>query len=77
MEKYVVVKHADLNWNVWWEEDPKLTGVVISHTAAYSFTGRAEGCQVDYDDRELAQAMAVKMNERNPSGHYAVCPLIT
>lgn len=76
-QKFVVVKHAKHLWQSKWEEDPKITGVHISHSAAHTFTGNEAGCEESYTDVVAAEAMAVKLNSVNPCGDYAVCPLFT
>jgi hypothetical protein len=75
-DEYVVVKHAGVNWKNKWEEDPKLTRVHHSHTAAFTFTGKSCGCEYSYKDLAAAEAMAVKLNQSNPCGDYAVCRLV-
>ncbi len=73
---FVVVKHANERWNHYWEEDPKITGVTIVHSAADSHTGQQLGISPSYYNQEDAQMACIKMNHHNPSGNYAVCPLL-
>lgn len=37
---FVVVKHAGLNWQYYWEQDPKETGVIDIHNASFTPTGK-------------------------------------
>lgn len=73
---FVVVKHANEHWKHYWEEDPKITGVHFSHSAADSHTGKELGISPFYLNKGDAEIACIKMNHHNPCGYYAVCPLI-
>lgn len=78
--EFVIVEHARTpEFSHYWREDPKVTGVtgaVQTNSAAWSHTGKEVGISEKYSDREQAEMDCVKMNEHNPSGYYAVCPLL-
>ena len=74
---FVIVKYAEDNiWEYHWEDDPKQTGVIKDHNAAYTHTGKEIGLPYGGMTEEQAQAWLKKMWEYNPSAGYAVCPLI-
>lgn len=76
IKSYAVVKHAGRHWDFYFVEDPKQTGVDISYSAGYTFSGSNTGCKPSYTCRQEAQAACDKLNAINPVGDYAVCPVL-
>lgn len=70
---FIVVKHAGHSWPHYWDTDPKLKSIHISHSAAYTHTGKINSVEVEYEDRKQADEAAKRCNIDNPSGDYAVC----
>lgn len=76
VKKYVVVKDAGDDWQKYWVNDPKETGVPRLESAAHTFTGTVAMCEESYDDIDAAEAMAAKLRTLQPTRSYALCPLI-
>ncbi len=75
--KYIIVKHAGNTWEHYFNEDPKSgNGVHISHSAAYTHTGRQLNIQETYLNKDEVDTHCKLINERNPVGDYAVCRLL-
>ena len=73
---YIIVKHAGVGWKHHFDKDPK-QGAHISFSATSTYTGQKLGIQLAYFNREQALADCLRMNEDNPTGNYAVCPVLT
>lgn len=74
--RYVIVKHAAKHAShVYFEENPR-KGVDISFSAHETSSGEKLNIQPFYTEKETAEADCKKINEYNPSGEYAVCPVI-
>lgn len=78
-QAWVIVKHASNEyWSTYWKRNVKEYGVTSDQSAHASYT--AKQCGVDlweaFDRRDTAQKFCDIMNEHNPCGGYAVCPLI-
>jgi hypothetical protein len=75
--KYIIVKHAGSSWEYHFDEDPQAgNGVHISHSAAFTHTGKNLNIQETYSDKDTADNDCILLNERNPVGNYAVCRLL-
>ena len=73
--KWIIVKFADKDyWPMHYDKDPT-KGVDKSHSAHDSYSGKEVNIFPDYVDKELAQIHCDVINNNNPSGGYAVCPL--
>lgn len=74
--RFTIVKHAGSLWNYYWLEDPK-DGVDESSSAFFSHSGKMAGVELSYsiDDLPLAEQHCKKLNESNPCGDYAICPV--
>ena len=72
---YVIVKRAGKTWETYWEEDPKVTGALAEHSAAFTLSGVRNGVAAKYEDEKTAQSDCKRLNEANPEGDYAVCKL--
>lgn len=72
---FTIVKYAGDTWDYHWQGDPK-KGVDISCSAHKTYTGRQVGIEESYHNKVEAEIACTKMNEYNPSGDYAVCPVI-
>ena len=75
-EEFMVVKHAGNDWASRWHEDPKLGKQHVSHSAAFTHTGKMVDCRETYPTYEEADEMVRQLNKRNPCGDYAVCPVL-
>ena len=72
---YMVVKHAeDGMWEYHFDLNPK-EGCHESYSSFYTHSGK-NVVQRIYNDRELAERDCKVMNETNPCGCYAVCPVL-
>lgn len=77
-QSFTVVKFAqDEAWQYYWEEDPKITGVHLSHSAAYTYSGKSVEMPVDFVSVIEAENYKNKLNEHNSSGCYDICPVIS
>lgn len=72
-EVYVVQKYAGDRWNNYYRKDPKLCNQDLSHSAAFTYTGKQIGLLVFYTSIEEANTACDEMNRINPTGSYAVC----
>lgn len=76
MSKYCIVKHAaESYWPNYYTADPK-EGVLKEASCHATYTGRNLDIASEYDSRSEAQLDCDLMNDENPSGGYAVCPII-
>lgn len=74
--KYCIVKNSGVNWNQYWEKDPKITGVDVSHSAASTYIGRQLSLFHRYGDIVEVTRDCGRMNVYNPIGDYSVCHVI-
>lgn len=75
--QYIIVKHAGDTWNHYFNEDPHVgNGVHVSHSVAFTHTGKQLNIQETYQDKDIADKDCVLLNKRNPIGDYAVCRLL-
>ena len=74
MTKYVIVKHAAY-WENYYIDDPN-KGVLKSHSCHDTYIAKQLGIKPVYEDMCEAAHGAIKLNESNPSGNYAACPVI-
>jgi hypothetical protein len=78
LSEYIIVKNAmDKAWELWYDKDPKQHGIHPSHSAFNTFAGKLYGIQPKYRCIRQAHLDAKLLNEENPSGQYAVCPIST
>lgn len=74
---FVIVKYASEDaWEYHFDRNP-VDGVHHSYSCHNTYTGKQVGIQPSYDDKNKADADCIKINEANPSCHYAVCPVLT
>lgn len=71
---YIIVKHAG-KWEDYFTSDPKL-GAHKSHSAHNTHTGKCCGIFPKYQTYIPAVWDCAAMNQHNPGGDYAVCPVI-
>ena len=73
---YTIVKHAkDSYWDHYYDSDPK-DGVLPSHSCHTTFTAITAGVKESYTDIAAARVDCETLNTANPSGGYAVCPIL-
>lgn len=73
---FTIVKHASAtHWEYFFTENP-VDGVGIFCSAHNTESGKLIGLQEQYADLQEAEADCLKMNTHNPSGGYAVCPVV-
>jgi hypothetical protein len=70
---YYIVKHAGRNWDFYWKEDPKATGVSRKASAHRTHSGRSIGIKSEYPTKSAAEKDCKLLNDFNPVGDYAVC----
>lgn len=74
--KYGIVKFA-MHWGDYgWKTDPAITGVHQDDVASCTPSGSSVGILPSYHDKLAADIDCKKMNDFNPSGYYAVCPIM-
>ena len=73
---YIIVKNASQEvWHLYFDSNPQ-AGVDISWSAADTFTGQQCNIRSSYATKSSAEEGLKKMLEANPSGCYAVCPVV-
>jgi hypothetical protein len=73
---YTIVKHAQKDvWEYHFDTDPT-KGVHVSHSAAFTHSGKCADLEVEYEDLQEANEACHRINEQNPCGNYAVCIVI-
>jgi hypothetical protein len=75
MNKYIIVKYAGL-YDIQSQDDPRIKGATLDESCCFTHTGRSLDLRQMYDTPEDAEKDCKRINEYNPSGYYAVCPLI-
>lgn len=73
---YTIVKYAGKIYRPNYFKDDPTEGVHISHSCYDSYVGRRLNIQETYESKELANMDCEKLNKENPSGDYAVCPVV-
>jgi hypothetical protein len=74
--KYVIVKHAcKTHWKEYFIEDPK-NGVPLTASCHTTYSGRLADIRPFYEDEKAAIKDSMRLDEQNPCGGYAVCPVI-
>lgn len=76
--EFTIVKNAnDKKWPLHFLDDPREVGVSRRLSAYFSFDGKMAEIDVTYEDLERAQRDMEKILEQNPTGAYAICPVIS
>lgn len=72
---FVIVKNAGPECIERWEGNPT-DGVHPSFSCHDTFTGQDLGIRPVYTDKDEAEIDCQRANHSNPSGYYAVCPVL-
>jgi hypothetical protein len=70
---YIIVKNAALP--DYFDYNPQ-DGIDLDWSADVTYTGQQVGIRPSYAVRQDAEVDCKKMNDYNPHGHYAVCPVM-
>jgi len=72
---FIIAKNTHpARWPLYWTSNPQ-EGVDKSYSAADTYTGQVLNIKSSYVTREEAARDCERMQEMNPSGWYAVCPV--
>ena len=73
---YIIVKNASQEaWHLYFDSNPQ-AGVHQSYSVHDTFTGQRCNIRSSYATKASAEEDLKKMLEANPSGCYAVCPVV-
>lgn len=72
---FIIAKHAQSSvQHLYWESNPQ-EGLDKSYSAADTYTGQVLNIKSSYVTRAEAEKDCERMQQENPSGNYAVCPV--
>lgn len=74
---FIIVKNAAKEvCNLFFDSDPQL-GMHKSFSAHLTYSGKEANLKECYITKEAAEIDLKRINKMNPSGNYAICPLVS